>query len=90
VADTLACKNRHEQEVVRGNLAQEQILLQSQRAAAGFLRNAIFYGLAGGLFAAFGIIQVRFLGLQAVFLILIGLFLLWAAASNFSESRRYL
>jgi hypothetical protein len=46
--------------------------------------------LAGAAFAILGIVQLRFLGIQAVFFLLIGLFLLWAAAANFLEGRRFL
>ena len=48
-------------------------MLQAQRIGSGYLRNAIFYGLVGVLFAGFGIMQFRFLGLQAVFFLMIGL-----------------
>lgn len=64
-------------------------LLQAQRMGAGYLRNAIFYVLIGILFTGFGWIQFRFLGLQAVFFMLIGLFLLYAAVTNYLESRKY-
>jgi hypothetical protein len=64
-------------------------MVQSKRMGAGYVRNAIFYGLAGALFSGFGVIQYRFLGLQAVFLMLIGLFLLYAAGANLVESRKY-
>ncbi len=89
VEDVLACKDRHE-ELVR---AEEQLtrrsLFQSQRMSATYLRSAIFYGLVGILFAGFGGMQLRFLGLQAVFFILIGVFLLYAAIANYLESRKH-
>jgi hypothetical protein len=65
-------------------------ILQTERAAAGYVRSGVFYGLAGAAFAILGIVQLRFLGIQAVFFLLIGLFLLWAAAANFLEGRRFL
>ena len=37
----------------------------------------------------FGLLQYRFLGLQAVFFILIGLFLLYVAVANLVESKKY-
>jgi len=89
VEDALACRDRHEAEVHAANLAGRRHHLQSQRLAAGYLRNAIFYGLVGSLFSAFGVLQYRFLGLQAVFLLMIGLFLLYAAVANLAESRRF-
>ena len=64
-------------------------MVQSQRMGAGYLRNAVFYGLVGALFTVFGIMQYRFLGLQAEFFILIGLFLLYAGGANLAESRKY-
>ncbi len=56
---------------------------------SGYVRNTIFYGLVGLLFAGFGLLEYRFLGLQAVFFMLIGFFLLYAAIANFMEGRRY-
>jgi hypothetical protein len=90
VDDTLACKDRHEEQVRGMNLIIERGILQSRRMSAGYFRNAIFYGLVGVLFAGFGAMQYRFLGLQAVFFMLIGLFLLYAAGANFLEGRKYL
>lgn len=63
-------------------------LQQFQRLRAGYQRNAVFYGLVGTLFAGFGLYQFRFLGLEAVFFMLIGLFLLYAAVANLLESRK--
>ena len=89
VADALAGKSRHEEQVRGLNLMEARGLLQARRMGAGFLRNAIFYSLVGVLFAGFGYLQLRFLGLQAVFFMLIGLFLLYAAVANYVESRKY-
>jgi hypothetical protein len=89
VDDSLACKNRHETQVHALEQMTARNILQSQRIGSGYLRNAIFYGLVGVLFAGFGILQVRFLGLQAVFFLMIGLFLLYAAGANYLESRKY-
>lgn len=89
VDDTLACKDRHEPQVRGLALVEERGILQARRLRSGYMRNALFYGLVGVLFAAFGLSQYRFLGLQAVFFIMIGVFLLYAAAANFLEGRRY-
>lgn len=70
-------------------LLLQKNLLQSKRAGSDYVRNAIFYGIVGILFTAFGSSQLRFLGLQAVVYLLIGLALLWAALSNYLESRKY-
>jgi len=88
VNEALACRDRHEEQVRAIERLNARSLLQSTRAASGYLRNAIFYGLVGLLFCAFGALQYRFLGLQAVFFILIGVFLLYAAAANYLESRK--
>ena len=85
INDSLACKDRHEEQV-RG---MESLLVQARRAGSNFMRNTIFYGGVGILFAAFGISQYKWLGLQAVVYLLIGLALLWAAAANYLESRKY-
>jgi hypothetical protein len=89
VDDILACKDRHELQVAGSWRAQAASELQSQRIGPGYLRNAIFYGLVGGLFTAFGVLQYRFLGLEAVFFAVIGIFLLYAGVANLSESRRF-
>lgn len=89
VDDTLACKGRHEAEVHAANQLFHSSVVQSQRVGSGFVRNATFYGLVGALFAGFGWLQYRYLGAQALFFILIGVFLLYAAAANFLESRKY-
>jgi len=89
VNDALAFRDRHEEQVSKAEKAAIRGLLQAERAGAGYVRSGIFYGLAGAAFAILGIIQLRFLGLQAVFFILIGLFLLYASAANFLEARRF-
>jgi hypothetical protein len=89
IEDVLACKNRHEEEVMALELLTARNLFQSRRVGATYMRTAIFYGLVGTLFAVFGWIQYRFLGLQALFFILIGLFLLYAAAANYFEGRKH-
>jgi Flp pilus assembly protein TadB len=89
VSDALACRDRHEDQVSKAEKAAATGTLQAERAGAGYVRSAVFYGLAGGAFAILGIVQFRFLGLQAVFFIMIGLFLLYAAAANFLEARRF-
>ena len=89
VDDRLACKNRHESQVHAATQVLQRGMIQSQRMGASYLRNAVFYGLVGALFCGFGAMQYRFLGLQAVFFGLIGLFLLYAAGANLVESRKY-
>ncbi|HSL42538.1 MAG TPA: hypothetical protein VK897_03840 [Anaerolineales bacterium] len=64
-------------------------ILQSQRVRSDYIRNTIFYGITGALFAIFGFSQLRWLGLQAVIYLMIGLALLWAAGANYWESRKY-
>ena len=88
VDDVLACKGRHEEQVRALEQLTARNLFQSKRAAFAYNRNAIFYGLVGVLFTGFGALQYRFLGLQAVFFILIGLFLLYAAVANYLEGRK--
>jgi hypothetical protein len=89
VGDSLACKGRHEEQVQGLNTMTERNLLQTKRIGSNYLRNAVFYFLSGALFAGFGLYQYRFAGLQALFLIFIGLFLLYASVANFLESRKY-
>jgi hypothetical protein len=89
VDDLLACKHRHEVQVGCLNLMVARGILQAKHVGSGYTRNAIFYFLVGVLFAGFGLLQYRFLGWQAVFFILIGLFLLYVAVANFVESRKY-
>jgi len=64
-------------------------MLQSKRIGSGYLRNTVFYGLVGILFTGFGLMEYHFLGYQAVFFMLIGIFLLYAAVTNYLESRKY-
>ncbi len=64
-------------------------ILQSKRVGSDYVRNTIFYGLAGTLFTAFGFSQLRWLGWQAAVYAGIGLALLYAAMANYLESRRY-
>ena len=66
-----------------------RIVRQAQRTAASYVRNAAFYGLAGAASAGLGLIQIRFLGYQAVFFILIGVFLLYASVANLLEGCRF-
>jgi predicted Fe-S protein YdhL (DUF1289 family) len=82
VDDVLACKARHEDEVQQLEQLTARNLFQSKRVASAYNRNAI-------LFTGFGAIQYRFLGLQALFFILIGLFLLYAASANYFEGRKH-
>ena len=89
VEDRLACRDRHEAEVLAATQALKRTMVQARRMGSGYVRNAVFYGLVGALFAGFGAMQYRFLGLQAVFFMLIGLFLLYAGAANLFESRKY-
>ena len=88
VDDVLACKGHHEEEVHLLEQLTAHNIFQSKRVASAYNRNAIFYGLVGTLFTGFGAMQYRFLGLQAVFFILIGLFLLYAAIANYLEGRK--
>ncbi|MDO9300824.1 MAG: hypothetical protein Q7T89_05545 [Anaerolineales bacterium] len=85
----IACTHRHEDEVHKLEQLTARNLFQSKRVASAYTRNAIFYGLVGALFAGFGVMQYRFLGLQAVFFIMIGLFLLYAASANYFEGRKH-
>jgi len=89
INDSLACKNRHEEQVRALEQMTARNILQAGRIGSSYLRSAIFYGLVGLLFAGFGMIQLKWLGLQAVFFLMIGLFLLYAAIMNFTESRKF-
>ncbi len=89
VDDTLACKDRHEAQVRGLSLVEQRAILQAQRMHSGYVRNALFYGLVGVLFAGYGLSQYRFLGLQALFFMMIGVLLLYAAAANYLEGRKY-
>ncbi len=89
VDDVLACKNRHEAQVHELTLLAQKNILQSKRVGSDYVRNTIFYGSVGVLFTAFGASQLKWLGLQAVVYLMIGLALLWAALANYLESRKY-
>ncbi len=90
VDDTLACKDRHEEQVHLIDQLTQRSLLQSRRLRSGYLRNSIFYLLVGLLFLGFGWIEFRFLGLEAIFFMLIGVFLLYAALTNYLESKKFI
>lgn len=87
--DSLACKGLHEEQVRAMEVLMQKNILQSKRVGSDYLRNTIFYGLVGTLFTAFGFSQLRWLGLQAVVYVMIGLALLYAAIANYLESRKY-
>jgi sulfite exporter TauE/SafE len=87
--DSLACRNLHEEQVRALEALMQKNILQSKRIGSDYIRNTIFYGVVGLLFAAFGISQIQWLGLQAVVYLMIGLALLWAALANYLESRKY-
>jgi hypothetical protein len=89
VDDSLACKNRHEEQVREMMSLIQRNILQSKRVGSDYTRNTIFYGSVGILFTAFGASQLQWLGLQAVVYLMIGLALLWAALANYLESRKY-
>jgi len=74
----------HEMEML-----MQKNLLQSNRVGSNYVRNTIFYGSVGLLFTVFGVSQLKWLGLQAVVYLMIGLALLWAALANYLESRKY-
>ena len=87
--DSLACRDMHEEQVRAMELLMQKNVLQAKRVGSDYLRNTIFYGSVGILFTAFGISQLKWLGMQAVVYLLIGLALLWAAVANYLESRKY-
>ncbi len=89
VEDLLACRDRHEDQVRSLEEVMRRSMLQSMRIGSVYFRNAVFYGLVGILFTGFGLMQYRFLGYQAVFFMLIGAFLIYAAVANYMESRKY-
>jgi hypothetical protein len=89
IDDVLACQHRHEDEVHKLEQLAARNLFQSRRVSSSYTRNAVFYGLVGTLFVWFGYAQYRFIGMQAVFFMLIGLFLFYAAAANYFESRKH-
>jgi sulfite exporter TauE/SafE len=87
--DSLACKNLHEDRVRSMESLMQKNILQSKRVGSDYVRNTIFYGSVGLLFTVFGASQLKWLGLQAVVYVVIGLALLWAALANYLESRKY-
>src|SRR5215207_4842477 len=87
--DSLACRGLHEEQVQAMEALLQKNILQSKRIGSDYVRNTIFYGVVGVLFSAFGFSQLRFLGLQALIYLMIGLALLWAALANYLESRKY-
>ncbi len=89
VDDVIACKHRHEDEVRQLEQLTARNLFQSKRVASGYMRNAIFYGLVGVVFAGFGLWQLKWLGLQAALFIMLGAFLLYAASANYFEGRKH-
>lgn len=89
VDDVIACKHRHEDEVHQLEQLTARNLFQSKRIASAYNRNAIFYGLVSAVFTGFGAMQYRFLGWQAIFFIMIGLFLFYAAGANYFEGRKH-
>jgi sulfite exporter TauE/SafE len=89
VDDSIACIGRHEEQVRKLEQLLRRNILQSERISSVYSRSAIFYFLVGILFAGFGLYQIRFTGLQAIFFLFIGLFLLYAAFTNFLESRKF-
>lgn len=89
VDGSLACQGRHEGQVRALERLTARNLLQAGRVGSVYRRNAVFYGLVGILFAGFGLLQVRWLGWQGLFLLAIGVFLLYAAIANYLESRKY-
>ena len=64
-------------------------LIQTYRVGRDYIRNAIFYGVVGILFTAFGFSQLKWLGIQAAVYTVIGLALVWAALANYFESRKH-
>jgi hypothetical protein len=87
--DSLACKDRHEEHVRGINLIEARGILQAKRMSSGYIRNAVFYGLAGAAFEVFGLLELNYLGLQAAFFLLLGSFLIYAAIANYLESRKF-
>ncbi|MFT3891552.1 MAG: hypothetical protein QM730_07970 [Anaerolineales bacterium] len=87
--DSLACRGLHDEQVRAMEALMQKNILQSKRVGSDYVRNTIFYGAVGILFTAFGASQLKWLGLQAVVYVLIGLALLWAALANYWESRKY-
>ena len=87
--DSLACRGLHEEQVRAMEAMMQKNILQSKRVGSDYLRNTIFYGVVGILFTAFGVSQLKWLGVQAFVYSAIGLALLWAAFANYLESRKY-
>jgi len=87
--DSLSCRDLHEEQVHALELLMQKNILQAKRVGSDYVRNTIFYGSVGILFTAFGISQLKWLGMQAVVYLMIGLALLWAAVANYLESRKY-
>jgi hypothetical protein len=85
----LACKDRQEEHVHELMELNKQDILRSKRAGSDYVRNTIFYGSVGILFTIFGASQIKWLGLQAIVYLIIGLALLWASLANYLESRKY-
>ena len=90
VDGSLACKDRHEEQVRALDILTTRNMLQTERIGSVYRRNAVFYTLVGLLFGGFGLTQIRWLGWQGVFLAAIGFFLLYAAVANYLESRKYI
>ena len=89
VDDVLACTNRHEDEVHKLEKLTARNLFQSERVGSVYMKNFSFYGLVGVAFVGFGWWQLDFLGLQAVLFMALGVFLLYAALTNYLEARKY-
>ncbi len=89
IDDVIACKNRHESEVHQLEQLTARNLFQSKRVGSNYMKSATFYGLVGFAFVGFGAWQFNWLGLQAALFIVLGLFLLYAAAINYFEGRKY-
>ena len=87
--DVLACKQRHEDEVRQLEQLSARSLFQSKRVRSTYMRNAVFYGLVGCVFAGFGLWEYNWLGLQAVVFIMLGAFLLYAAIANYAEGVKH-
>lgn len=87
--DSIACQDRHGQLVGAANQAMLKTIMQTERIACGYIRNGVFYGLVGAAFAVLGLIQYRFPGIQALFFVTIGVFLLYALAAIFLETHKY-
>ncbi len=85
----MACKGLHEEQVRALETLMQRNIVQSKRVGSDYIRNTIFYGLIGTLFAVFGFSQLRWLGWQAVIYLMIGLALFYAAVANYLESRKY-